>query len=211
MPASSKTDPPLAKTKPISASVITYLRRRKTLRERELLQPERGVRRYSEEPKNKSGEVPSDWKKGKPHPFFKSVKRTTLADQPVSLTTVPSKIMGQILLEAMSRHVDDKEVIRDSQHGFTKCKFCLSNLVAFCNGVTVLVDKGRATHDIYLDFYSGIECTLSKFADDIKLSGTVDMLEGRDAIQRNLDRFEEWAQVNLMKFNKAKCKVLHLG
>ncbi|GAB0175943.1 hypothetical protein GRJ2_000059500 [Grus japonensis] len=45
MPASSKTGPPLAKAKPISASVITYLRRRKTLRERELLQPERGVGR----------------------------------------------------------------------------------------------------------------------------------------------------------------------
>ncbi|GAB0190946.1 hypothetical protein GRJ2_001559900 [Grus japonensis] len=42
MPAGSKTDAPLAKAKPISASVITYLRRRKTLRERELLQPERG-------------------------------------------------------------------------------------------------------------------------------------------------------------------------
>ncbi|GAB0208549.1 hypothetical protein GRJ2_003320600 [Grus japonensis] len=45
MPAGSKTGPPLAKAKPISASVITYLRSRKTLRERELLQPERGVRR----------------------------------------------------------------------------------------------------------------------------------------------------------------------
>ncbi|GAB0177239.1 beta-parvin [Grus japonensis] len=44
MPAGSKTGPPLAKAKPISASVITYLRRRKTLRERELLQPERGKR-----------------------------------------------------------------------------------------------------------------------------------------------------------------------
>ncbi|GAB0205582.1 hypothetical protein GRJ2_003023800 [Grus japonensis] len=44
MPANSKTGPLLAKAKPISASVITYLRR-KTLRESELLQPERGVRR----------------------------------------------------------------------------------------------------------------------------------------------------------------------
>jgi len=46
---------------------------------------------------------------------------------------------------------------------------------------------------------------------DTKLCDVVNTLEGRDAIQRDLDRFERWVHSNLMKSNKAKCKVLHVG
>ncbi|PKU40584.1 rna-directed dna polymerase from mobile element jockey-like [Limosa lapponica baueri] len=72
--------------------------------------------------------------------------------RPVSLTSVPGKVMEQIILSTIAQCMNDTQVIRPSQQGFMRGRSCLTNLISFYDKVTRLVDEGKAVDVVYLDF-----------------------------------------------------------
>ena len=60
--------------------------------------------------------------------------------------------MKQLILEVIIKQVEEKKVITSSQHGFTKGKSCLTNLIAFYDGMIGWRDEGGAVDVVYLDF-----------------------------------------------------------
>ncbi|GAB0204069.1 mitochondrial enolase superfamily member 1 [Grus japonensis] len=102
----------------------------------------------------RTGEVPEDWRKASVTLVIKKGRKNEDPGnyRPVSLTSIPGKVMEQLILGVINKHMGEKKVIGGGQHGFTKGKSCLTSLIAFYDGMTGWVDEGRAVDVVYLDF-----------------------------------------------------------
>ncbi|KAJ7412859.1 RNA-directed DNA polymerase from mobile element jockey-like protein [Willisornis vidua] len=97
-----------------------------------------------------SGEAPAYWKLVNIVPVFKKGKKKDLRNyRPVSLTSVPSKVMEKIILGGVEKHLEDNMLIGHSQHGCMRGKSCLSNLISFYDKVTHTADQVKPCDVIF--------------------------------------------------------------
>ena len=72
--------------------------------------------------------------------------------------------MEQTIVSPIAQQIQDSQVIRPSQHEFTKGKSCLTNLISFHDKATHLVDEGKAVDVVYLDFSKAIDTISTAFS-----------------------------------------------
>jgi len=100
-----------------------------------------------------TGIVPQDWKDANVTPLHKKGSKDKPENyRPVSLTSIVGKMLESIIKDHITEHLDRFNLIESSQHGFTKGKSCLTNLLDFFEEVTRELDHGNCVDLVYLDF-----------------------------------------------------------
>ena len=99
------------------------------------------------------GQVPRQWKDALVSPIFKKGDKHSAANyRPVSLTSVCCKICEHIIAKSLMVHLENNEILTDSQHGFRAKRSCETQLLSFIDELHRSVAKGKQIDLAILDF-----------------------------------------------------------
>lgn len=97
--------------------------------------------------------VPNEWKVANICPIFKGGKRNLPSNyRPISLTSLVSKICEHIITSAMWLHIDQYNLLKDTQHGFRKSYNTTTQLIHVIHSANQALDKKEKFHLVSFDF-----------------------------------------------------------
>ncbi|KAL5250292.1 hypothetical protein ACHWQZ_G016138 [Mnemiopsis leidyi] len=100
-----------------------------------------------------TGVIPPDLKLQYITPIFKKGNRTEAVNyRPVSLTSHIIKVFERVVRKHLVKHLEDNNILPDSQHGFRKNRSCLTQLIEHVDSVLKALNDGREVDVIYLDY-----------------------------------------------------------
>ncbi len=100
-----------------------------------------------------SGKIPDAWRLAQISPIFKKGSRSNPGNyRPISLTSVPCKLMERIVRDVMLEHLFSNNVIASEQHGFVMRKSVVTNLLETVDRISDGIDNGFHVLVVFLDF-----------------------------------------------------------
>lgn len=152
------------------------------------------------------GKLPESWKDANVTPLFKKGAKNKPSNyRPVSLTSIPCKVMEGMIRDKMMTHLESHELLTDHQHGFVSQRSCVTNLLSVLDSWTQSLDEGKAVDAIYLDFAKAFDSVpherLLQKVESYGINANVlawirDFLVGRKQRVRVNGSYSDWTPVS---------------
>ncbi|KAF2367809.1 Reverse transcriptase domain [Trinorchestia longiramus] len=95
---------------------------------------------------------------GKHHSYFqKGNKQTPNNCLPISLTSVIRKTIERLLKVCITKHLNDQNLVTDTQHAVREKRSCLTILLDFIGEVNCIYDRTKAVDPVYLNFQKAFD------------------------------------------------------
>ena len=105
-----------------------------------------------------TGVIPAAWKEAHVTPICKSGDhQSPTSYRPISLTSIPCKILERLIKKAILTHLQRNELISDSQHGLLPGRSCIMNLLLYMDSLTQARDDGLISDTIFFDFVKAFD------------------------------------------------------
>ena len=96
--------------------------------------------------------IPAEWKSANVTPIFKKGrKQDPLNYRPVSLTSVPCKVLERIIKKRLVEHLENNNLLTNLQHGFRSGRSCLTQLLEYLEELEDALEDGDCVDLVYLD------------------------------------------------------------
>ena len=100
-----------------------------------------------------TGTVPEDWISANIAPVFKKGEHYDPANyRPVSLTSIPCKIMEHVIVSSLTDHLEKNNILSPRQHGFRRKRSCETQLLEFMEELIENMEACKQTDVVIMDF-----------------------------------------------------------
>ena len=101
----------------------------------------------------REGRLPAEWLKSIVTPIFKKLSRTTALNyRPVSVTSVPCKVLEKVIVQHLNHYLEVNQILVDEQFGFRKKHSTVDQLILTYNDITSTVNRGLTVDLVFFDY-----------------------------------------------------------